>query len=133
MDVNPLERNDGKRSFNQEKGTGMCHPIVYPDSGQERFDKKASCLEVKSRNGNSLTARCPVPGHKDDNPSLSLKLNEQTGKVSVKCFGGCNYRDVLNASGVPLQYLYPPEARKNGSKPADVIYPYRTQIPSSIT
>lgn len=41
-------------------------------------------------------ARCPVQGHEDRNPSLSISDGE-TVRTVVKCFGGCSQVDVLNA------------------------------------
>jgi DNA primase len=39
-------------------------------------------------------ARCPA--HDDRGPSLSI-CDGRDGKVLVKCFGGCQQRDVINA------------------------------------
>ena len=45
------------------------------------------------RSGSSWMARCPA--HEDREPSLSL--TERNGKVLVKCFAGCQQRDVVEA------------------------------------
>jgi putative DNA primase/helicase len=46
-----------------------------------------------STSGNSYMARCPA--HDDRTPSLSI--TEKHGKILVKCFGGCEQRDVIAA------------------------------------
>ena len=35
------------------------------------------------------------PFHKDDTPSLHLRIDEQTNKLLVKCFAGCDRNDIL--------------------------------------
>jgi len=51
------------------------------------------------RNGNVYLCHCPVPSHGqgrgDRNPSLSIA--EGDDRLLVRCFGGCDPRDVLNA------------------------------------
>lgn len=44
-------------------------------------------------NGNT---HCPVPGHQDRSPSLSLKPGDHAG-VLVHCHGGCEQGDVIEA------------------------------------
>jgi len=50
------------------------------------------------RNGHGYLCRCPVPshgrGHGDKNPSLSI-ADAPDGKLLVRCFAGCDPRDVL--------------------------------------
>ena len=61
-------------------------------------------------------ARCPA--HIDNSPSLSLK-ELSDGKVIIKCWSGCETRDVVNAIGLDLRCLFPPEPEPiQGSKPA---------------
>jgi putative DNA primase/helicase len=51
-----------------------------------------------TRNGKGFLCHCPIPshgrGHGDKNPSLSVS-DGQDGKLLVKCFAGCDPRDVL--------------------------------------
>ena len=37
----------------------------------------------------------PCPAHDDRNPSLSV--DEKDGKLLLKCFAGCDQRDVVSA------------------------------------
>ena len=48
---------------------------------------------VKALGGRGNSARCPVPGHKDRKPSLSVH-DGTDGKLLVKCHGGCPNPDV---------------------------------------
>lgn len=54
------------------------------------------------RNGAGWLIRCPVPSHGrgkgDRNPSLSI-TDGAGGRLLVKCFAGCDPRDVLRALG----------------------------------
>jgi len=47
------------------------------------------------RAGNRWTARCPVPAHEDENPSLSI-TDAEDSKVLVHCFGGCSQEAVID-------------------------------------
>lgn len=48
-------------------------------------------------------ARCPA--HKDRNPSLSIRQGKK-GRVSVRCFSGCETKDVLASIGLSFGDLY---------------------------
>ena len=55
----------------------------------------------------SVTVRCPVPGHEDRRPSLTLWLDEDDG-MHVHCHGGCGYVQIARAMrargvGTPFQ------------------------------
>jgi hypothetical protein len=52
-------------------------------------------------------ARCPVPSHDDQHPSLRLTIGEE-GRILVHCRGGCNSYDVLDAVGLAYRDLYAP-------------------------
>lgn len=53
-----------------------------------------------TRHGRGWLARCPIPGHGqgrgDRTPSLSL-ADGDNGRLLVRCFSGCDSRDVLAA------------------------------------
>ena len=101
-----------------------------PQNGIKRFNFILSKLSGVTVNGNIAKARCPV--HKDDSPSLEVKL-QAAGKISIKCFVGCDYKNILDAIGLKPAILYPPEQQKTGnplkvlsSKPRIVKkYPYQ--------
>jgi len=62
---------------------------------------------VKAFNG-YYKASCPA--HTDNNPSLSIWLNDQL-KVSMKCHAGCDNLDILPAINLALADLYPQEGK----------------------
>jgi hypothetical protein len=37
------------------------------------------------------------PAHEDEKPSLSVRKNEEEGKIYIRCFAGCKFEDVLEA------------------------------------
>jgi hypothetical protein len=55
-------------------------------------------------NGSEAMAQCPA--HDDGRPSLHLTHDTARGRVLVKCFAGCDTRDVLAAVGLSLRDLY---------------------------
>jgi putative DNA primase/helicase len=60
----------------------------------------ARTLPGSIRHGNGFLVRCPVPSHGkgrgDRSPSLSI-ADGDSGKLLVRCFTGCDSRDVLAA------------------------------------
>jgi hypothetical protein len=50
------------------------------------------------------TARCP--GHRDRNPSLTIRETDD-GTVLLHCFGGCPVQRVVEAVGLNLSDLFP--------------------------
>src|SRR4051794_41157933 len=56
-------------------------------------------------------ALCPT--HDDQEPSLSIRLNVNS-KVALKCHAGCNDVAILDAVGLTVKDLYPPNSQKNG-------------------
>lgn len=61
-------------------------------------------LEGVKRQGERYVARCPA--HDDKSPSLSLARGED-GRALVRCWAGCETRDVLAAVGLELRDLFP--------------------------
>ena len=51
---------------------------------------------VRALGGRGHSARCPVPGHKDRDPSLSVH-DGPGGKLLVHCHAGCDQLVVLQA------------------------------------
>jgi len=65
-------------------------------------------LEAVRRGSAGYVARCPA--HNDKNPSLSVRDGEQG--VLVKCWSGCDLREITAAVGLRIADLfYDPKAR----------------------
>ena len=64
--------------------------------------------KVKGRNG-SWTACCPA--HADKGPSLAIRENDD-GRVLVHCFAGCETLSVLQALGMSMTDLFPPDSKR---------------------
>ena len=62
---------------------------------------------VRKRGSSQWSARCPA--HDDKSPSLSIRENPD-GRVLLHCFGGCHTRNVVEALGLALEDLFPPNA-----------------------
>ena len=45
------------------------------------------------------------PAHDDKNPSLSI--NEDNGKILLKCWAGCSSESIVNAIGIEMKDLFP--------------------------
>jgi hypothetical protein len=58
---------------------------------------------VKSRNGGFI-ARCPA--HDDHEPSLTFRQGDD-GRVLLKCFAGCAFKDIVAAMGLQEKDLFP--------------------------
>jgi hypothetical protein len=63
--------------------------------------------KVRGRNG-SWTACCPA--HDDKSPSLAIR--EESGKVLLHCFGGCEVSAIVAALGMEMTDLFPPSDPK---------------------
>lgn len=64
--------------------------------------------KVKGRNG-SWTACCPA--HNDKGPSLAIRENDD-GRVLIHCFAGCETLSVLQALGMDMADLFPPDSKR---------------------
>ena len=64
--------------------------------------------KVKGRNG-SWTACCPA--HNDKGPSLSIRETED-GRVLIHCFAGCEALMIVQALGMDLTDLVPPDDKR---------------------
>ena len=53
----------------------------------------AAHLRGKKNGSHGYLVRCPA--HEDRSPSLSIKDSAETGRLLVRCFGGCTATDVL--------------------------------------
>ena len=72
---------------------------------------------VQGKNGKWM-ARCP--SHDDRGPSLSIGEGDR-GSVLIHCFAGCEPVAVMNAVGLELSDLFPPDTaidlRRNDRRP----------------
>jgi len=64
-----------------------------------------SRLEGVKPNGNGYVARCPA--HDDRVASLSVGTGSD-GRALVKCFAGCDTKDIVAAKGLQMSDLFPP-------------------------
>jgi hypothetical protein len=64
--------------------------------------------KVKGRNG-SWTACCPA--HNDKGPSLAIRENED-GRILIHCFAGCETLSVVQALGMDMTDLFPPDEKR---------------------
>jgi hypothetical protein len=65
--------------------------------------------KVKGRNG-SWTACCPA--HNDKGPSLAIREVED-GRILIHCFAGCETLSVVQALGMDLSDLFPPDDKRS--------------------
>ena len=66
-------------------------------------------LEGVRKSGEGYTARCPA--HDDRRASLSVSEGDD-GRVLIKCFAGCDARDVVAALGLAMKDLFPEDERE---------------------
>lgn len=59
---------------------------------------------VRHNGGGRYQARCPA--HDDKDPSLSVKVLD-SGKISIKCWAGCDIHSIMHAIGYKVSDLYP--------------------------
>ena len=67
------------------------------------LDRILSRLPRHKQHGGGYMAPCP--SHDDRNPSLSLREGRD-GRVLIKCFAGCDYKDVVGALGLQTADLF---------------------------
>jgi hypothetical protein len=58
------------------------------------------------KNGDGYMALCPVPEHRDRQPSLSIG-EAKDGKVLLNCHAGCTFQDIVAALGLTAKDLFP--------------------------
>ena len=64
--------------------------------------------KVKGRNG-SWTACCPA--HNDKGPSLAIREVDD-GRILLHCFAGCETLNVVQAVGMDMTDLFPPDEKR---------------------
>jgi len=76
-----------------------------------------AALNGVRRTGNGRwLARCPA--HADKSPSLSIRECDD-GRVLLNCFAGCQFQEIVAASGVSLDELFPPKTLGGDYKPPE--------------
>jgi len=66
------------------------------------IDQILERLHKVHKNGSGYMACCPA--HEDKNPSL--RVTERDDKILIKCFSGCETRDIVSAIGLELKDLF---------------------------
>ena len=96
----------GKIRWDQRKRTWVIRPVFTrtdstrppaytPDELFDRFDKVR-------RNGKGWTARCAA--HKDKHPSLAITQGDKGWLI--KCWAGCDFRDIVTAAGLDTRRMF---------------------------
>ena len=100
---------------------------------QASFERVTTALERRMGPGRAsgqwVKYWCPV--HESDgrhrNPSLAVKYLPGEHKTKVKCFTGCDDREVLDKLGLGVRDLYDAPItrghRENGQRPAPRVHP----------
>lgn len=81
----------------------------WPHSVVDRFEKLKRCEGGRCPH---WQARCPA--HNDNTPSLTLWLSRSTGVLCVRCWAGCDTRDILRVKGLQMGDLFPPDSNQHG-------------------
>ena len=58
---------------------------------------------VKETGNGQYKAICPA--HEDHNPSLSIGLSKDGGRVLLHCFAGCSENDIIKEAGLSMNDL----------------------------
>jgi hypothetical protein len=74
-----------------------------------------------TKNGDSLQAQCPA--HDDKNPSLSVMENDD-GKILMKCHAGCDTKKVIKELGLNIEALFPVDSLEGGKNRIVASYDY---------
>ena len=85
------------------------------------LDEVLSRFQDARRNGRGYKVRCP--SHDDKNPSLSISATD-SGKILVKCFAGCDTKNVLDAAGLKYSDLDPAPRQRSENNPIIQEYEY---------
>ena len=67
-------------------------------------------FQIKQDSGDICKAVCPA--HPDKEASLSIKYDRVNGKVLLKCFAGCETREIVEAAGLKISDLFDKELSK---------------------
>jgi putative DNA primase/helicase len=70
------------------------------------------CREVSKDPDGSTNGFCPA--HHDDKGSLSVTLNDDRSKILIKCFAGCDIREIVRNLGYEMSDLFRDADRPGG-------------------
>jgi len=71
-----------------------------------QLEKLTSRLEMVTGRAGKFKARCPA--HDDRGPSLSITETDH-GQLLIHCFAGCGAADIVEAVGLTMSDLFPPD------------------------
>lgn len=81
-------------------------------------------FQIKKDSGDICKAVCPA--HPDKEASLSIKYDKSSGKTILKCFAGCETKEILDAVGLKVSDLFDRELNSsNKDNNISAIYKYR--------
>lgn len=78
-------------------------------------------VEGVEKSGGGWTARCPA--HDDQNASLSIGIGED-GRILLHCHAGCSAEAIVEALGLTLADLFPPQAEARRERKAKIVADY---------
>ena len=67
------------------------------------------CHDVRQNGPGDYTCKCPA--HADSNASLHVKQMDDGG-IMLKCFAGCQWKDIVAAAGWQTSDMFPPKEDK---------------------
>lgn len=67
------------------------------------------CHDVRQNGPGDYTCKCPA--HDDGNASLHVKQMDDGG-IMLKCFAGCQWKDIVTAAGWQTSDMFPPKEDK---------------------
>ena len=82
-----------------------CKQYSNPQTFQEFLELVAritSCNPIRSDKGYQVLC----PSHKETHSSLHVTEGDD-GKILLKCFAGCSYKDICASLGIPVKCLFP--------------------------
>src|SRR5215472_17082101 len=83
----------------------MSAPLSSPLKPNRTLKRVLDRLGRVRPSGDHWSARCPVPAHDDQTPSLAISLGAD-GRVLLHCHGPCTTEEVLAALGMTFADLF---------------------------
>lgn len=89
------------------------------------FNTIKTHFKIKEDHGDKCKAMCP--SHPDKEASLHIKHDNAKGTTILKCFAGCEVRDIVEAAGLKLSDLFDRELKDkdNFNNKNETTYKYR--------
>jgi putative DNA primase/helicase len=79
------------------------------------YEKLLCHFKILRKKGDFRLCRCPA--HKDRSPSLSVWPNRDGTKLCIRCYAGCNNRDILARLGLKMSELFEDHHRGGEAEP----------------